>query len=42
MEQSKETKQFVCPACGAKFESKEKLEEHGRREHQKAAGTKTP
>lgn len=28
-------KPFVCAACGAEFESKEKLEEHGRKEHQK-------
>jgi hypothetical protein len=29
-------KEFVCKACGAEFKTKELLEEHGRREHQKA------
>ncbi len=27
-------KEFTCPACGAEFETREKLEAHGEREHQ--------
>jgi hypothetical protein len=28
-----EHKDFSCPACGAEFETREQLEEHGRKEH---------
>ena len=26
--------EFTCPACGAEFDTREKLEKHGQREHQ--------
>jgi hypothetical protein len=30
-------KEFTCPACGAEFDTREKLEAHGQREHQTQA-----
>jgi hypothetical protein len=27
-------KEFTCPACGAEFDTREKLEAHGQREYQ--------
>ncbi|MGH7608058.1 MAG: C2H2-type zinc finger protein [Gemmatimonadales bacterium] len=31
-------KPYACPVCGADFDTREKLEDHGRREHRGSQG----
>jgi hypothetical protein len=35
-------REFTCPACGAEFDTREKLEAHGRKEHAAQGGQSRP